>query len=94
MLAARAEETGSSFLPFEQHRVVAISSALRSGDQLQVWSLGAVDSGEEDLIRRFFAGLEAPPDARLLERVRIRPAGAALPHAAPRHRGAHLLGRG
>ena len=58
MLAARAEETGSSFLPLEQHRVVAISSALRSGDSLQVWSLGAVDGGEEDLIRRFFAGIE------------------------------------
>lgn len=58
MLAARTEETGSSFLPLEQHRVVAIASALRSGDALQVWSVGAVDSGEDDLIRRFFAGLE------------------------------------
>jgi 3'-5' exonuclease len=58
MLAARAEETGSSFLPLEQHRVVAISTVLRSDDQLQVWSLGAADSSEEDLIRRFFSGLE------------------------------------
>ena len=58
MLAARAEETGSSFLPLEQHRVVAISTVLRSDDQLQVWSLGAVDSGEDDLVRRFFGGLE------------------------------------
>jgi 3'-5' exonuclease len=58
MLAARAEETGSSFLPLEQHRIVAISTALRSGDQLQVWSLGAAEGGEEDLVRRFFAGIE------------------------------------
>ena len=58
MLAARNEETGSSFLPLEQHRVVAISTLLRSGDQLQVWSLGAVDSPEDDLVRRFFGGLE------------------------------------
>ena len=58
MLAARAEETGSSFLPLEQHCVVAISTVLRSDDQLQAWSLGAVDSGEDDLIRRFFSGLE------------------------------------
>jgi 3'-5' exonuclease len=58
MLAARSEETGSSFLPLEQHRVVAISTALRSGDQLQVWSLGAAEGGEEDLVRRFFAGIE------------------------------------
>jgi predicted PolB exonuclease-like 3'-5' exonuclease len=58
MLAAREEETGSSFLPLEQHRVVAISTLLRSGDQLQAWSLGATDSGEDDLVRRFFAGIE------------------------------------
>jgi predicted PolB exonuclease-like 3'-5' exonuclease len=58
MLAARAEETGSSFLPLEQHRVVAISGALRSGDQFQVWSLGAVEDAEDELIRRFFSGIE------------------------------------
>jgi len=58
MLAARAEESGSSFLPLEQHRVVAIASALRSGDQFQVWSLGTADAGEDDLIRRFFAGID------------------------------------
>jgi predicted PolB exonuclease-like 3'-5' exonuclease len=58
MLAARAEETGSSFLPLEQHRVVAISGALRSGDQFQVWSLGAVQDAEDELIRRFFSGIE------------------------------------
>ncbi len=58
MLAARLEETGSSFLPLEQHRVVAISTVLRSDDQLQVWSLGEAASGEDDLVRRFFGGLE------------------------------------
>jgi predicted PolB exonuclease-like 3'-5' exonuclease len=58
MLAAREAETGSSFLPLEQHRIVAISTLLRSGDQLQAWSLGAVDSPEDDLVRRFFGGLE------------------------------------
>lgn len=58
MLAARAEETGSSFLPLEQHRIVAISTLLRGGDQLQLWSLGTPDSGEDDLVRRFFGGLD------------------------------------
>ena len=58
MLARRLEETGSSFLPYEQHRVVAIAAALRSEDQLQVWSIGSVDSPEDDLLRRFFGGLE------------------------------------
>jgi predicted PolB exonuclease-like 3'-5' exonuclease len=58
MLARRTEESGSSFLPLEQHRIIAISTLLRSGDQLQVWSLGAVDSPEDDLIRRFFSGID------------------------------------
>jgi hypothetical protein len=58
MLAVRAEETGSSFLPLEQHRIVAIATLLRSGDQLQLWSLGTPDSGEDDLVRRFFGGLD------------------------------------
>ncbi len=58
MLAAREEETGSSFLPLEQHRVVAISTLLRSGDQIQVWSLGTVESPEDDLVRRFFGGID------------------------------------
>jgi len=58
MLAAREEESGSSFLPLEQHRVVAISTLLRSGDQIQVWSLGTVESPEDDLVRRFFGGID------------------------------------
>ena len=58
MFARRTEETGSSFLPYEQHRVVAIAAALRSEEQFQVWSVGGLDSPEEDLLRRFFGGLE------------------------------------
>jgi 3'-5' exonuclease len=58
MLTAREDEAGSSFLPLEQHRVVAISTLLRSDDQLQVWSLGEAESGEDDLVRRFFSGID------------------------------------
>ena len=58
MFAARREDTGSDFLPFEQHRIVAIAAALRSGDQFHVWSLGGVDSPEDELVARFFGGLE------------------------------------
>lgn len=58
MIAKRKEQTESGFLPLEQHRVVAISTLLRSGDQLQVWSVGAVDSSEDDLLRRFFGGID------------------------------------
>ena len=58
MFARRTEETGSSFLPFEQHRVVAIAAALRTEDQLQIWSVGSPDSPEDELLSRFFGGLE------------------------------------
>ena len=58
MFARRTEETGSSFLPYEQHRVVAISATLRTGDELQVWSVGNPESPEDELLRRFFGGLE------------------------------------
>ena len=52
------QESGSDFLPLYQHRVVAISVLLRLGDQLKLWSLGGAESGEAELIQRFFDGLE------------------------------------
>ena len=58
MFARRTEETGSSFLPYEQHRVVAISALLRSADQFRVWSVGSPDSPEDELLRRFFSGID------------------------------------
>ncbi len=58
LFAKRTAETGSSFLPYEQHRVVAISALLRHDDQLQLWSVGATDSPEDELLRRFFGGLD------------------------------------
>ncbi|MGA7951041.1 MAG: 3'-5' exonuclease, partial [Thiobacillaceae bacterium] len=39
-LLARRQQTGSDFLPHYLHRVVAISCALRTGDQFKVWTLG------------------------------------------------------
>jgi predicted PolB exonuclease-like 3'-5' exonuclease len=59
MAAQRRQHTGGSeFLPLEQQRIVAISCALRSADQLKVWSLGEVESGEAELVQRFFDGIE------------------------------------
>jgi predicted PolB exonuclease-like 3'-5' exonuclease len=58
MFAARQEATGSDFLPHDQHRIVAISAVLRSGDQFHVWSLGSLESPEDELVSRFFGGLE------------------------------------
>lgn len=59
MFHKRRQETGGSdFLRPHLQRVAAISAVLRSRDALKVWSLGDVDSPEEDIIRRFFDGLE------------------------------------
>jgi predicted PolB exonuclease-like 3'-5' exonuclease len=59
MAAQRRQETGGSeFLPLEQHCIVAIACAMRSGDGLKVWSLGDSESGEAELVQRFFDGIE------------------------------------
>ncbi len=58
MMFRQQQRTQSEFLPLYQHRVVAISVALRTGDQFKLWSLGEPDSSEAELIERFFLGLE------------------------------------
>jgi predicted PolB exonuclease-like 3'-5' exonuclease len=58
MFALRRQESGGEFLSHEQHRVVAISCALRSAEALKVWSLGDERSSERELIERFFDGIE------------------------------------
>ncbi|MDJ0700950.1 MAG: 3'-5' exonuclease [Woeseiaceae bacterium] len=58
MMFRRLQDTGSEFLPLHQHRVVAISVALRTGDTFKVWTLGDEDAGEEEIVRRFFDGIE------------------------------------
>ena len=58
MYAVRRQDSGSDFLPLEQHKVVAISCVLRSREQLRVWSLGDLQSSEAELIARFFDGIE------------------------------------
>jgi hypothetical protein len=57
MFARRRQDSGGDFLPLEQHRVVAISCALRSGDGLRLWSLGEPDAPEAELLQRFFDGI-------------------------------------
>jgi len=54
----RRQATGSDFMPPHLQRVVAISCALRSGDGVQVWSLGAAEDAEAALVARFFDGIE------------------------------------
>jgi 3'-5' exonuclease len=58
MFARCRQESGRDFLPLEQHRVVAIACALRSREDLRVWSLGEPVSDERELIERFFDGID------------------------------------
>ena len=58
MFTKRRQETGSEFLSHEQHRVVAISVAMRTRDSFKLWSLGEEGSSEKELIERFFDGLD------------------------------------
>lgn len=58
MMFRQQQKTGSDFLPLHMHRVVAISVALRSRDSFRVWTLGDADAPEDELIKRFFDGIE------------------------------------
>jgi len=58
MFHKQREASGNDFLRHHLHRVVAISVVLRSADRFKLWSLGEPDSPEEELIQRFFDGLE------------------------------------
>ena len=58
MQTRQRENTGSEFLSLEQHRVVAISIAMRTRDTFKVWSLGEVESPESELVHRFFDGID------------------------------------
>jgi predicted PolB exonuclease-like 3'-5' exonuclease len=54
----RRAATGQDFLPLHLQRVVAIACVLRERESLRVWSLGGVTDGEDELIQRFFDGVE------------------------------------
>ncbi|HEY8354088.1 MAG TPA: 3'-5' exonuclease, partial [Methylophilaceae bacterium] len=54
----RRQQNGSEFLPHHQHRVVAISCALRERDSFRVWTLGTPEAPEQEIIQRFFDGIE------------------------------------
>ncbi len=58
MFHKQREASGNDFLRHHLHRVVAISVVLRSAERFRVWSLGDMQSPEQELIQRFFEGLE------------------------------------
>lgn len=57
-LHQRRQQNGTEFLPLHLQRVVAISCALREGDNFKVWTLGAADSSEKEVIQRFYDGID------------------------------------
>ncbi len=57
-LHQRRQHNGSEFLPLHQHKVCAISCALREGNNFKVWTLGDAHSSEAEIIQRFFDGIE------------------------------------
>lgn len=57
MLHHYQQRTGLEFLPPIQHKVVAIAIVLRNEEGIRPLVLGKEDSGEAELIRRFFRGV-------------------------------------
>ncbi|MEN7343737.1 MAG: 3'-5' exonuclease [Pseudomonadota bacterium] len=52
------QKTGSDFLPLHLQKIVAISVALRTGDDFRVWTLGDESSSEKEIVQRFFDGVD------------------------------------
>lgn len=60
MFMRRRQQTEgqSDFLRHHLHRIVAISVLLNAGGKLSLWSLGEADASEQELIRRFYEGID------------------------------------
>jgi len=58
MFALRKKKVGHTFLPHHLQKIVAISLVMQTHESVKVWSLGAPEDDEPELIARFFKGLE------------------------------------
>ena len=59
LFTKRVQDTnGSDFLPHYLQRIIAISVVLRYGDSVSVWSLGDIESSEDEILQRFFDGIK------------------------------------
>ena len=58
MLCKQQQKTGSDFLSLHAQRIVAISVTFRTADTFKVWTLGDENSGEAEIVQRFFDGIE------------------------------------
>ena len=54
----RRQQVNTEVLSHHLQRIVSISAVLRNRDQFRVWSLGDVESSEEELLQRFFSGID------------------------------------
>lgn len=54
----RRQKNGTDFLPLHQHKICAISCALREGNHFKVWTLGDENASEAEIIQRFYDGIE------------------------------------
>lgn len=58
LFGLRRQQTNSDFLRLHLQKIVAISVVLCSNNALKVWSLGEPGSSEQELLARFYAGVE------------------------------------
>lgn len=58
LFALRRAKVGNDFLPHYLQKICAISLVLSQGSQLKVWSLGTEEADEQEIIKRFFAGID------------------------------------
>lgn len=58
MFHYRRQKDGQDFLPLHLHKIITISAVLRTANKLKIWSLGQADSREEELVQRFYDGIE------------------------------------
>jgi predicted PolB exonuclease-like 3'-5' exonuclease len=54
----RRQKNGSDYLQHHLQKIVAISCVLRKRDQLKIWTLGDINDSEEEIIKRFFDGVD------------------------------------
>ena len=54
----RRQQANTETLPLHLHKIVTISAVMVNGEDFKVWSLGDENSTEEDLLQRFFSGLQ------------------------------------
>lgn len=58
VLHKRRQQANTELLSHHLHKIIAISAVLTSAGQFRLWSLGDEDSTEEDLLQRFYGGIQ------------------------------------